>query len=88
MKKIEAIIKSMTKQERATPEIINLSRRERIAKGCGRDLIDVNQLIKRFHDARQMMSKLAKRDNTNIPGLTSTGATKSAGPSKEEKKKN
>ena len=88
IKKIECIIQSMTRQERENPQIINLSRRERIAKGSGKTLLEVNQLIKRFHDARQMMSKFAKSDKAGIPGLTgATGGTKKKAASKDEKKK-
>jgi len=54
-KGIEAIIRSMTEQERQHPEIINGSRRKRIAKGSGTDLQEVNRLIKQFEEARKMM---------------------------------
>ena len=79
----------MTREERENPQIINLSRRERIAKGAGKTLLEVNQLIKRFHDARQMMSKFAKSDKAGIPGLTGAagGGTKKKAASKDEKKK-
>lgn len=54
-KGIEAIICSMTPAERKNPEIINASRRQRIAKGSGTSLQDVNRLIKQFEDTRKMM---------------------------------
>ena len=54
-KGIEAIIHSMTEQERENPEIINGSRRQRIAKGSGTTLQDVNRLLKQFEDTRKMM---------------------------------
>ncbi len=54
-KGIEAIIYSMTPQERANPEIINGSRRQRIAKGSGTSLQDVNRLLKQFEETRKMM---------------------------------
>ncbi|WP_302065928.1 signal recognition particle protein [uncultured Duncaniella sp.] len=54
-KGIEAIIRSMTEQERQHPEIINGSRRKRIAKGSGTDIQEVNRLIKQFEEARKMM---------------------------------
>lgn len=54
-KGIEAIIYSMTPQERANPEIINGSRRQRIAKGSGTNLQDVNRLLKQFEETRKMM---------------------------------
>ena len=54
-KGIEAIIQSMTEKERQFPEIINGSRRQRIAKGSGTTLQDVNRLLKQFEDTRKMM---------------------------------
>ncbi len=54
-KGIEAIIRSMTKQERANPEIINGSRRQRIAKGSGTTIQEVNRLLKQFDQTRKMM---------------------------------
>ncbi|WP_290378039.1 signal recognition particle protein, partial [Duncaniella muris] len=58
-KGIEAIIRSMTEQERQHPEIINGSRRKRIAKGSGTDIQEVNRLIKQFDDARKMMKAVS-----------------------------
>ncbi|HWU45023.1 MAG TPA: hypothetical protein VN132_16335, partial [Bdellovibrio sp.] len=60
MKKIEAIIHSMTIQERQNHKILNASRRQRIAKGSGTQVQDVNKLIKQFEDAKKMMSGLMK----------------------------
>lgn len=57
-KGIEAIIRSMTTQERSNPEIINGSRRARIAKGSGTDVQEVNRLIKQFDETRKMMRKM------------------------------
>ena len=54
-KGIEAIIQSMTEKERKNPEIINGSRRQRIAKGSGTTLQEVNRLLKQFEDTRKMM---------------------------------
>ena len=54
-KGIEAIIYSMTPEERKNPEIINGSRRQRIAKGSGTSIVDVNRLIKQFDETRKMM---------------------------------
>ena len=54
-KGIEAIIKSMTPKERTNPEILNSSRRQRIAKGSGTDIQEVNRLIKQFDQTRKMM---------------------------------
>jgi signal recognition particle subunit SRP54 len=58
-KQTEAIIDSMTPAERENPEIINASRRERIAKGSGTQLADVNRLIKQFDQTRKMMKTVA-----------------------------
>lgn len=57
-KHIEAIIHSMTPQERSQPNIINTSRRKRIAKGAGRDISEVNQLIKQFDQMSKMMKMM------------------------------
>ena len=54
-KSVEAIIRSMTIAERTRPEIINASRRQRIAKGSGTTVAEVNRLIKQFDEARKMM---------------------------------
>ena len=56
--KIEAIIKSMTKQERENPDIISISRRKRIAKGCGQDQVAVNKLLKQFKEMKVMMKNM------------------------------
>ncbi|MFE8699048.1 signal recognition particle protein [Cytobacillus sp. FJAT-54145] len=55
---VEAIIKSMTKEEKAHPEIINSSRRKRIAKGSGRSVPEVNRLLKQFEDMKKMMKQM------------------------------
>ena len=58
-KQTEAIISSMTPSERKHPEIINARRRERIAKGSGTTMADVNRLMKQFDDTRKMMKAVA-----------------------------
>ena len=58
MDKTEAIIMSMTKEERAKPRIINGSRRARIARGSGVEIYDVNNLIKQFDEMNKMMGKM------------------------------
>lgn len=58
IRRIEAIIKSMTKAERANPNILNGSRRKRIAEGSGMRVQDVNRLLKQFEEARKMMKKM------------------------------
>jgi signal recognition particle subunit SRP54 len=61
---VEAIINSMTPQERHQPELLNASRRQRIAKGSGTTITEVNRLIKQFDDMRKVMKMMtnAKRD--------------------------
>ena len=56
--KIEAIIYSMTKEERSNPDVINPSRKQRIAKGAGVDISQVNKLVKQFEQARRMMKSM------------------------------
>jgi signal recognition particle subunit SRP54 len=58
VKVTEAIIRSMTPQERRAPEIINGSRRNRIAKGSGTEVADVNRLIKQFTEMQKMMKRM------------------------------
>jgi signal recognition particle subunit SRP54 len=57
-KGIEAIIKSMTPTERANPDLLNPSRKARIAKGCGKDLAEVNAFMKQFEQMKQMMKTM------------------------------
>ena len=60
LNKVEAIIFSMTEKERMNPEILNMSRKKRIAKGCGRDIHEINMFIKQFDQMRKMMRKVTK----------------------------
>lgn len=69
LKLTEAIINSMTVQERRTPDLLNASRRRRIARGCGRDVQDVNRLIKQFRDAQRLMKTLQKTGGRGLPRL-------------------
>jgi signal recognition particle protein len=59
MARVEAIVKSMTKEEKRKPEILNASRRKRIAAGSGTSIQDVNRLIKQFEDMRKMMKQFS-----------------------------
>ena len=63
MKKPEAIIRSMTKKERRNPEILNASRRRRIAAGSGTTVQDVNLLIRNFENARNMIKQFGGNKN-------------------------
>jgi signal recognition particle subunit SRP54 len=58
MKRTEAIISSMTRQERRTPDVLNGSRRRRIAAGSGTTVQDVNQLVKQFREMQKMMKQM------------------------------
>jgi signal recognition particle subunit SRP54 len=73
MKKIEAIINSMTPRERRDQRILNGSRRLRIAKGSGTTVQDVNQLIKRFTEAQKMMKKMQKMGPKGLKSLMGRG---------------
>lgn len=68
-KGIEAIIKSMTPKERTNPEILNQSRRMRIAKGSGTNIQDVNRLIKQFDQTRKMMKLVTGTNMAKMAGM-------------------
>ena len=75
MSQIEAIILSMTPKERSNPEVLNLSRKRRIAAGAGVDISEVNKLVKQFEQGRKMMKqysgmlggKVGKRGKFKLP---------------------
>lgn len=67
-KQTEAIIQSMTPLERREPEILNGSRRERIARGSGTKVQEINQLLKQFAEMKQMMRKMNGGMNGGVPG--------------------
>ena len=58
LRRVEAIIQSMTKEERLNPSILNGPRKKRIANGCGRNIADVNRLLKQFEDMKKMMKQM------------------------------
>ena len=68
-KPIEAIINSMTPIERANPDIINGTRRKRLAKGSGTDIQQVNNLLKQFNEMRKMMKKMNKMSSRGLANL-------------------
>lgn len=70
-KGIEAIIKSMTPKERTNPEILNQSRRMRIAKGSGTNIQEVNRLIKQFDQTRKMMKMVTVTNMAKMAGMMS-----------------
>ncbi len=73
MKHVEAIILSMTPEERQNPKILNGSRRARIAKGSGRPVAEVNRLLKQFKEMqkfmKQMKGMMGGGGMPNIPGM-------------------
>ncbi|WP_027715908.1 signal recognition particle protein [Desulfuromonas sp. TF] len=73
LKKIEAIINSMTPGERQNHRILNGSRRLRIARGSGTTVQDVNQLVKRFTEAQKMMKKMQQLGPKGLKGLMGRG---------------
>lgn len=73
MKKVEAIINSMTAKERRDHKLINGSRRLRIAKGSGTTVQDVNQLLKRFTEAQKMMKKMKQLGPKALKGMLKGG---------------
>ena len=68
MAKTEAIILSMTKQERLHPDVINGSRRRRIANGSGTSVEDVNKLLKQFDQMKKMMKQFSGMGKRRMPG--------------------
>ncbi|HWP57301.1 MAG TPA: signal recognition particle protein [Candidatus Acidoferrales bacterium] len=74
LKRVDAIINSMTPQERRQPAILNGSRRRRIARGSGTTVTDVNRLVKQFLEMKKMMQRMqrlgARRFFGRLPGLT------------------
>jgi signal recognition particle subunit SRP54 len=80
LKPVEAIIRSMTTEERRKPEIINGSRRQRIAAGSGRSIAEVNRLVKQFSEMQKMMKRMGamapgkKGKKGKMAGLAGLGA--------------
>ena len=87
--RIQAIIRSMTPDERANPKMIDGSRRSRIARGSGRQVSDVNNLVDRFFEARKMMMSFAKGGGLpgmpGMPGMAAAGGRKNKGKTKPAK---
>jgi signal recognition particle subunit SRP54 len=65
----EAIINSMTPGERRNPDMLNASRRRRIARGCGMEVQDVNRLMKQFREAQKMFKTIQKTGGRGLPRL-------------------
>jgi signal recognition particle subunit SRP54 len=83
----EAIIQSMTPQERALPKLLNGSRRLRIARGSGMTVTDVNQLVQRFEQASKMMRTVAKGGVPQVPGMGPIPGASYGGKRPQPKKK-
>ena len=79
--RIEAIIRSMTPEERGNPELLNMSRKKRIALGCGQKLEDINAFIKQFDQMRKFMHQVSKN-----PGMLGGMQGPAAGPGKFRKR--
>ena len=69
LKMTEAIINSMTPEERRRPEILNASRRRRIARGSGTQVQDVNRRMKQFRDIRRLFKQIKKTGMRGMPRL-------------------
>jgi len=72
-KGIEAMINSMTMEERRNPDIINPSKKNRIAKGSGKDLTELNQFLKQFEQMKDMMKMMNKMPMGRMPGMGGMG---------------
>jgi signal recognition particle subunit SRP54 len=83
----EAIIQSMTLQERRQPKVLNGSRRVRIARGSGTTVTEVNALVNRFEQAAKMMKTVARGGTPQIPGMGPIPGQKFGGPKAQPKKK-
>jgi signal recognition particle subunit SRP54 len=83
LKHVEAIIQSMTAEERRNPDIIKQSRKERIARGSGTDIDDVNELLRQFREMQHMMKGLMR----GMPGMPGAGSTNNKGGSGKKGKK-
>lgn len=68
--RVEAIIQSMTPQERSNPDMMNLSRKKRIAKGCGQSLEQINLFVKNFNDMRKMMHQMVNMPMHKMAALS------------------
>jgi signal recognition particle subunit SRP54 len=83
--RIEAIIHSMTPEERENPDLLNTSRKRRIATGCGKEIHEVNMFIKQFEEMRKMMHKLST--GKGIPGAGMMGGGLPAGTARRKSKR-
>ena len=71
--KVEAIIYSMTPHERSNPEVLNYSRKIRIAKGSGKTIHEINMFVKQFNEMKKMMHKISRGGIPNMGGMGAAG---------------
>lgn len=72
---MKAIVYSMTPQEREDPDLLNPSRRRRLAAGSGRPVVEVNRMIKQFNQSKQMMNQMSKGNMKGLDGLMGGGVS-------------
>lgn len=73
MTHMKAIVQSMTPQERENPDLLNPSRRRRLAAGAGRPIVEVNRMIKQFNQSKKMMNQMSKGNFNGMEGLMGNG---------------
>ncbi|UTC08599.1 signal recognition particle protein [Latilactobacillus curvatus] len=73
MAHMKAIVQSMTPQERENPDLLNSSRRRRLAAGAGRPIVEVNRMIKQFNQSKKMMNQMSKGNFNGMEGLMGNG---------------
>ena len=71
--KVESIIYSMTPHERSNPEVLNYSRKQRIAKGSGKTIHEINMFVKQFNEMKKMMHKISRGGVPNMGGIGAAG---------------
>jgi signal recognition particle subunit SRP54 len=71
--RVEAVIQSMTPDERKNPDLLNISRKKRIARGCGQSLDQINAFVKNFNDMRKMMHQMANSPMGKMGGMQPGG---------------
>ncbi|GEP19514.1 signal recognition particle protein [Pediococcus argentinicus] len=75
MEHMKAVVYSMTPQEREDPDILNPSRRRRIAAGAGRPVVEVNRMIKQFNQMKKMMNQVSKGNFNGLDGMLGKGVS-------------
>ena len=73
IKRVEAIINSMTSKERSNPKVLNASRKRRVALGSGVEVKDVNEVLKQFNDMQKLMGQVRKGRLPGLPGMPRGG---------------